>query len=66
MLIAIAVLLSLAFIGWLIYHRWELVVYTICLVLLPLIKYVPRIIEMRRKGGSWKHVVYRKNLKDRL
>jgi glycerol-3-phosphate acyltransferase PlsY len=54
------------FIGWLIYGKWELAVYSIGLVLLPLIKYIPRIIEMRRTGGSWKHVVYRKNLKDRL
>jgi glycerol-3-phosphate acyltransferase PlsY len=54
------------FIGWLIYDRWELSVYSVGLVIIPLLKYIPRIIEMRRKGGSWKHVVYRKNLKDRL
>jgi glycerol-3-phosphate acyltransferase PlsY len=54
------------FIGWLVYHRWELVVYSIGLVLVPLLKYLPRILEMRRQGGSWKHVVYRKNFKDRL
>jgi acyl phosphate:glycerol-3-phosphate acyltransferase len=54
------------FIGWLIYHRWELVVYSACLPIVPLIKYIPRIIEMRGSGGSWKHVLYRKNFKDRL
>jgi glycerol-3-phosphate acyltransferase PlsY len=54
------------FIGWLIYDSWELAVYPVGLVVLPLLKYIPRIIEMRRQGGSWKHVVYRKNLKDRL
>jgi glycerol-3-phosphate acyltransferase PlsY len=54
------------FIGWFKYHSWELVVYSIGLLLVPLLKYVPRIIEMRRQAGSWKHVVYRKNLKDRL
>jgi len=57
---------SFPFIGWLIYDSWELAVYSIGLVMLPLVKYIPRIIEMRQKGGSWKHVVYRKNLKDRL
>ncbi len=58
--------LCFPFTGWLIYHSWEMVVYSIGLMILPLLKYIPRIIEMRRKGGSWKHVVYRKNLKDRL
>jgi len=57
---------SFPFIGWLIYDSWELAVYSIGLVFLPLLKYIPRIVEMRRKGGSWKHVVYRKDLKDRL
>jgi acyl phosphate:glycerol-3-phosphate acyltransferase len=54
------------FIGWFINHRWEFVVYSIGLVMLPLLRYIPRLLEMRRTGGSWKHVVYRKNLKDRL
>ena len=53
-------------VGWLIYHRWELVVFSIGLLLIPLIKYIPRIMEMRTKGGSWRHVALRKNLKDRL
>jgi len=61
-----AAFVSFPFIGWLIYDKWELAVYSIGLVLVPLLKYIPRIIEMRRTGGSWKHVVYRKNLKDRL
>jgi glycerol-3-phosphate acyltransferase PlsY len=54
------------FIGWLKYHSWELSVYSVGLLLVPLLKYVPRILEMRREGGSWKHVIYRKSLKDRL
>lgn len=54
------------FVALLIYHQWELAVYTVGLLILPLLKYIPRITEMRREGGSWKHVVYRKNLKDRL
>jgi glycerol-3-phosphate acyltransferase PlsY len=54
------------FVGWLINHSWELVVFSVCLPVVPLLKYIPRIIEMRRTGGSWRHVVYRKNLKDRL
>lgn len=58
--------LCFPFIGCFIYHRWELTVYSLVLLVLPLLKYIPRIMEMRRTGGSWKHVVYRKNLKDRL
>ncbi|OGN99993.1 MAG: hypothetical protein A2Y90_04075 [Chloroflexi bacterium RBG_13_52_12] len=58
--------LCFPFIGWLINHSWVFVVYSLGLVILPLLKYIPRIIEMRRQGGSWKHVVYRKNLQDRL
>ena len=54
------------FIGWLIYDRWELAVFSIGLLLLPLIKYIPRIIEMRQKGGGWRHVVVRKDIKDRF
>ncbi len=54
------------FIGWLINHSYEFVVYTFGLVMLPLARYIPRLIEMRKKGGSWKHVVKRKDLKDRF
>jgi acyl phosphate:glycerol-3-phosphate acyltransferase len=54
------------FVGWLIYHSSSLVIYSIVLLIIPLLKYIPRIIEMRKQGGSWKHVVYRKNLNDRI
>jgi glycerol-3-phosphate acyltransferase PlsY len=57
---------SYPFIAWLIYHRWELIVYSVGLLLLPGIKYISRITEMRVKGGSWRHVFLRKGLKDRL
>jgi glycerol-3-phosphate acyltransferase PlsY len=57
---------SFGFIGWFINHSWEFVVYTLVLTMIPLLKYIPRLIEMRRSGGSWRHVVHRKNIKDRL
>jgi glycerol-3-phosphate acyltransferase PlsY len=47
-------------------HSWQLIVYSVILPLVPLARYFPRFLEMRRSGGSWKHVFYRKNLKDRL
>ncbi|MFH1031848.1 MAG: glycerol-3-phosphate acyltransferase [Chloroflexota bacterium] len=54
------------FVGWLLYHKWELAIYTIVLLLFVLVRYIPRIIEMRARGGSWRHVVQRKGLQDRL
>lgn len=58
--------IAFPFIGWFINHSWEFAVYSIGLVLLPLIRYIPRLLEMRQTGGSWRHVVYRKSLKDRF
>ena len=51
-----------------IYHPPAYIIYPIVLILLPFLRYIPRIREMRRGsgGGGWKHVVMRKNLKDRL
>ena len=54
------------FVGWLLYHKWELAIFSVGLLLLPGIKYIPRIKEMRAKTGSWGHVFLRKGLKDRL
>jgi len=59
-------LLCFPFIGCLIYHRWELAVYSVGLLLLPAIKYIPRIKEMHTKAGSWRHVFLRRGLKDRF
>ncbi|UCG09960.1 MAG: glycerol-3-phosphate acyltransferase [Dehalococcoidia bacterium] len=59
-------LVSFPFIAWLMYHDGTLVVYTILLLLLPAIKYIPRVKEMRDKAGSWRHVLLRRGLKDRL
>jgi glycerol-3-phosphate acyltransferase PlsY len=57
---------SFGFISWFINHSWEFIVYTLFITMLPLLRYIPRLIEMRRSGGSWKRVFYRKNVKDRL
>ena len=58
--------IAFPFIAWLINHSAEFVIYSLGLVLLPLARYIPRLLEQRQKGGSWKHVVVRKDLKDRL
>jgi len=53
-------------VAWLIYHSGALVAFSLCILLLPGIKYIPRAREMRATGGSWRHVFLRSSLKDRL
>lgn len=54
------------FVAWLIYNNGVYVVYSSLMLLIPFILYIPRIKEMRTKSGSWKHVILRRNMKDRL
>ena len=49
-----------------IYHRGDYVIFSVLMLLIPLIRYIPRIKEMRTKGGSWGRVLKRRDLKDRL
>jgi len=58
--------LCFPFVAWLIYHSGALVVFSLGILLLPVIKYIPRIKEMHSTGGSWRHVFLRRNFKDRL
>jgi len=58
--------LCFPFVAWLKYHSLEFIIFSIGILLLPGIKYIPRIKEMRTKGGSWRHVFLRRDLKDRL
>jgi len=53
-------------IGWFVYHSMALTIFSVAILLIPGIKYFPRIIEMRAKSGGWKHLFLRHNLKDRL
>ena len=59
-------LLCYPFVAWLIYHNGTYVLFTSLTLFIPYLRYIPRIKEMRTKGGSWKHVALRRNLKDRL
>ena len=54
-------LLCFPFVAWLIYPEKnpEYVLYSSLMLLIPFIRYIPRIKEMRAKGGSWKHVALR-------
>jgi len=58
--------LCFPFVAWLKYHSLEFIIFSIGILLLPGIKYLPRMKEMRNKGGSWRHVFLRRNFKDRL
>ena len=58
--------LCFPFVAWLKYHSLEFIIFSIAILLLPALKYIPRIKEMHRTGGSWRHVFLRKGLKDRL
>ena len=59
-------MLSFPFIAWLIYHNGRYVIFSALLMLVPFISYIPRLAEMRQKGGSWKRVFARKSIKDRF
>jgi glycerol-3-phosphate acyltransferase PlsY len=55
------------FLAAFIYHNTAYIIYSCLMLLVPFGRYIPRIIEMRKKAtGGWKQVAMRKNLKERL
>ncbi len=58
--------LCFPFIAWLIYHSGTFIIFSIVLPLLPGLKYIPRIREMRSAAGSWRRVFLRRSVKDRF
>jgi glycerol-3-phosphate acyltransferase PlsY len=54
------------FVAWLVYHSGTLALFSIIVLLILLIRYLPRVREMRSTGGNWHRVFLRKNLKDRF
>jgi glycerol-3-phosphate acyltransferase PlsY len=55
------------FIAWFMFDKkWEWIVFTVALLLIPLIRYIPRIKEMRDKAGNWRRVFQRKSVGDRF
>ncbi len=59
-------LLVFPIIAWAIYHRTDYAIYTLIMLLVVLLKYTPRVVEMYKKAGGWGHFFKRKGLKDRL
>jgi len=54
------------FVAWLVNHSGALVIFSVLLLLIPVIRYIPRVKEMRGKADSWRHVFQRKGLQDRF
>jgi acyl phosphate:glycerol-3-phosphate acyltransferase len=49
------------------YSKVAYITFSVVLLLVPILRYLPRVRQMHAgAGGSWKHVAMRKNLKDRL
>ena len=59
-------LITYPFAAWLIYHNGTYVLYASLTLLIPFIRYIPRIKEMYSKSGGIKHFLVRRNLKDRF
>jgi glycerol-3-phosphate acyltransferase PlsY len=59
-------MLCFPFVAWLIYHRTDYVVFSAIMVLVPFVKYIPRLFEMRSRAGNWKGVFARRSIKDRI
>ena len=60
-----AAMLCFPFVAWLIYHDGTLVTYSIAIMLLPALQYIPRLKEIRAKSGNWRSTFFHKSLKDR-
>jgi len=53
-------------IGWFVYKSPSMMIFTACLLLFILIRYLGRVKEMKEKGGSWRRVIKRSSFKDRF
>lgn len=54
-------------IAWFAYHDTPLTIYAVCIALIPILMYIPRIKQILGKSdGNVKRAIFRKNLKDRL
>jgi len=54
-------------IAWFGMHDQGLLIYSICIALVPILMYIPRIKEILGKsGGNVKTAIFRKNIKDRM
>ena len=59
-------MLCFPFVARFIYHRWDYTIFSVIMIMVPFIKYIPRLFEMRSKAGNWKGVFSRRSIKDRI
>jgi len=59
-------LLCFPFVAWLIYHRVDWIVFSVIVIAIPFVRYIPRVREIYQKAGNVRHALQRKNLKDRF
>jgi acyl phosphate:glycerol-3-phosphate acyltransferase len=59
-------LLCTPFVAWIGYESGILVIVSVILLLMVVLRYIPRLLEMRSTGGNWKRVFVRKGLSDRF
>ena len=59
-------LLCFPFVAWFLYDSTELVIFASIIMVILALRYLPRAMQMRAAGGSWRRVFIRRNLKDRL
>ena len=54
-------------VAWFGMHDQGLTIYSICIALVPILMYIPRIKQIfNRSGGSFKRAIFRKDIKDRI
>ena len=59
--------ISFPLIAWFGMHDQGLTIYAVCIALVPILMYIPRIKEILGKSeGSFKRAIFRKNMQDRM
>jgi glycerol-3-phosphate acyltransferase PlsY len=59
--------IAFPFLAWYGMHDQGLMIYAICIMLVPILMYIPRIKQiLGRSGGNLSRAIFRKNLKDRM
>ena len=61
-----AAFLCVPFIAWFVYHSGTLVAFSLLLIVIPLVKYIPRVKEMYASAGGVRRLVFRRGFGDRL
>ena len=59
-------LLCFPFVAWLVYGSSALVIFSSVILLTLGLRYVPRLMQIRSAGGSWRKALLRRSLKERL